>query len=156
MNSIFTFDHGQKKLNKAIGVEESYMEELQTQMHDLLRDHLFDENRDIREDISPSMLVEKALTEFSYSQLVIIASFYLQNKLDGFADSLEKKMETLEKGIRKIALDADDLPPNIREFLENMTEGNSPSDAIDTNSLPPEVKEFLDKIIRGKMNNDED
>ena len=156
MNSIFTFDHGQKKLNKAIGVEESYMEELQTQMHDLLRDHLFDENRDIREDISPSMLVEKALTEFSYSQLVIIASFYLQNKLDGFADSLEKKMETLEKGIRKIALDADDLPPNIREFLENMTEGNSPSDAIDANSLPPEVKEFLDKIIRGKMNNDED
>lgn len=156
MNSIFTFDHGQKKLNKAIGVEESYMEELQTQMHDLLRDHLFDENRDIREDISPSMLVEKALTEFSYSQLVIIASYYLQNKLDGFADSLEKKMETLEKGIRKIALDADDLPPNIREFLENMTEGNSPSDAIDTNSLPPEVKEFLDKIIRGKMNNDED
>ena len=156
MNSIFTFDHGQRKLNKAIGVEESYMDELQTQMHNLLRDHLFDENRDIKEDISPSMLVEASLNEFSYSQLVIIASFYLQNKLDGFADSLEKKMETLEKGIRKIALDADDLPPNIREFLENMTEGNSPSDAIDANSLPPEVKEFLDKIIRGKMNNDED
>ena len=156
MNSIFTFDHGQRKLNKAIGVEESYMDELQTQMHNLLRDHLFDENRDIKDDISPSMLVEASLNEFSYSQLVIIASFYLQNKLDGFADSLEKKMETLEKGIRKIALDADDLPPNIREFLENMTEGNSPSDAIDANSLPPEVKEFLDKIIRGKMNNDED
>ena len=156
MNSIFTFDHGQRKLNKAIGVEESYMDDLQTQMHNLLRDHLFDENRDIKDDISPSMLVEASLNEFSYSQLVIIASFYLQNKLDGFADSLEKKMETLEKGIRKIALDADDLPPNIREFLTNMKEGNSIDDAIDANSLPPEVKEFLDKIIRGKMNNDED
>ena len=156
MNSIFTFDHGQKKLNKAIGVEESYMDELQTQMHNLLRDHLFDENRDIKDDISPSMLVEASLNEFSYSQLVIIASFYLQSKLDGFADKLEKKLDVLKDGIRKIALDADDLPPNIREFLENMTEGNTPDDAVDSNSLPPEVKEFLDKIIRGKMNNDED
>jgi len=156
MNSIFTFDHGQRKLNKAIGVEESYMDELQTQMHNLLRDHLFDENRDIKEDISPSMLVERALNEFSYSQLVIIASFYLQSKLDGFADSLEKKMETLEKGIRKIALDAEDLPPNIREFLVNMKEGNSIDDAIDGRSLPPEVREFLDGLIKGKFDPDGD
>ena len=151
MNSIFTFDHGQRKLNKAIGVEESYMDDLQTQMHNLLRDHLFDENRDIKDDISPSMLVEASLNEFSYSQLVIIASFYLQSKLDGFADKLEKKLDVLKDGIRKIALDAEDLPPHIREFLTNMKEGNSMDDAIDANSLPPEIKKFLDGLIKGKF-----
>ena len=151
MNSIFTFDHGQRKLNKAIGIEESYMDDLQQQMHNLLRNHLFDENKDLKDDLSPSMLVEAALNEFSYSQLVIIASFYLQGKLDGFADKLKKKLDVLKDGIRKIALDADDFPPHIREFLTNMDGGNSKDDAIDANSLPPEVKEFLDKLIMGKF-----
>ena len=151
MNSIFTFDHGQRKLNKAIGIEESYMDDLQKQMHDLLRNHLFDENKDLKDDLSPSMLVEAALNEFSYSQLVIIASFYLQDKLDGFAEKLEKKLDVLKDGIKKIALDAEDLPPHIREFLTNMDGGNTKDDAIDANSLPPEVKEFLDKLIMGKF-----
>ena len=151
MSTIFTFDHGQRKLNKAIGVEESYMDDLQTQMHDLLRNYLFDENRDLKDDISPSMLVEASLNEFSYSQLVIIASFYLQDKLDGFAKTLEKKLDGLKDGIRKIALDAQDLPPHIREFLTNMDSGNTPDDAIDARSLPPEVKEFLDSLIKGKF-----
>ena len=151
MNSIFTFDHGQRKLNKAIGIEESYMDELHEQITNLLKNHLFDENKDIKDDVSPSMLVEACLTEFSYSQLVIIASFYLQSKLDGFAEKLEKKLDGLKDGIRKIALDAEDLPPNIREFLVNMKEGNSIDDAIDARSLPPDVKEFLDKLIMGKL-----
>jgi hypothetical protein len=151
MNSIFTFDHGQRKLNKAIGIEESYMDDLHEQMTNLLKNHLFDENKDIKDDVSPSMLVEACLTEFSYSQLVIIASFYLQSKLDGFAEKLEKKLDGLKDGIRKIALDAEDLPPNIREFLVNMKEGNSIDDAIDARSLPPDVKEFLDKLIMGKL-----
>ena len=110
-----------------------------------------DEDRNIKDDLSPSMLVEAALNEFSYSQLVIIASFYLQGKLDGFADKLEKKLESLKDGIRKIALDADDLPPNVREFLTNMESGNTMDDAIDANSLPPEIKEFLDGLIKGKF-----
>jgi hypothetical protein len=151
MNSIFTFDHGQRKLNKAIGIEESYMDELHEQITNLLKNHLFDENKDIKDDISPSMLVEASLNEFSYSQLVIIASFYLQSKLDGFAEKLEKKLDGLKDGIRKIALDAEDLPPNIREFLVNMKEGNSPDDAIDGRTLPPDVREFLDKLIMGKL-----
>jgi hypothetical protein len=97
------------------------------------------------------MLVEAALNEFSYSQLVIIASFYLQDKLDGFADKLEKKLGSLKDGIRKIALDAEDLPPNVREFLESTSAGNSIDDAIDARSLPPEVKKFLDGLIKGKF-----
>ena len=151
MNSIFTFDHGQKKLNKAIGVEESYMDDLQEQIANLLKNHLFDENKDLKDDLSPSMLVEACLTEFSYSQLIIIASFFLQDKLDGFAKTLENKVERLKDGVRKIALDADELPPNIKEFLENMDSGNSKDDAIDARTLPPEVKEFLDNLIKGKF-----
>lgn len=151
MNSIFTFDHGQKKLNKAIGIEESYMDDLQQQIANLLKNHLFDENKDLKDDLSPSMLVEACLSEFSYSQLVIIASFYLQDKLDGFANSLEKKVERLKDGIRKISLDAEDLPPNVREFLTNMESGNSIDDAIDARSLPPEIKDFLDSLIKGKF-----
>lgn len=151
MNSIFTFDHGQRKLNKAIGVQESYMDDLHVQITNLLKNHLFDENKNLKDDISPSMLVEACLTEFSYSQLVIIASFFLQSKLDAFAESIEKKVKNLEKGVRKIALDAEDLPKNIREFLENTSKGNSLDDAIDANSLPPEIKKFLDDIIMGKF-----
>ena len=154
MNSIFTFDHGQRKLNKAIGIEESYMDELHEQITNLLRNHLFDENRDLKDDISPSLLVEAALSEFSYSQLVIITSFFLQSKLDDFAKSLENKMDSFKDGIRKIALDAEDLPPNIREFLENMSEGNTLSDAVDSRSLPPEVRKFLDDIIKDKFDID--
>jgi hypothetical protein len=151
MNSIFTFDHGQKKLNKAIGVEESYMDDLQEQIANLLKNHLFDENREIKDDLSPSMLVEASLNEFSYSQLVIIASFFLQDKLDGFAKTLENKVERLKDGINKIALDAEDLPPNIKEFLENMDGGSSKDDAIDARTLPPEVKNFLDGLIKKKF-----
>ena len=151
MSTIFTFDHGQRKLNKAIGVEESYMDELQEQIANLLKNHLFDENRDLKDDLSPSMLVEASLNEFSYSQLVIIASFFLQSKLDGFADSIEKKFEGLKDGVRKIALDADKLPPHVREFLENSSGGNSKDDAIDARSLPPDVKNFLDGLIKKKF-----
>jgi len=154
MNSIFTFDHGQRKLNKAIGVQESYMDDLQEQIANLLKNHVFDENKELKDDLSPSMLVEASLTEFSYSQLVIIASFFLQDKLDGFAKKLEKKIDGLKDGIRKIALDADDLPPNVRDFLTNMEQGNTPDDAIDSRSLPPEVREFLDNLIKGKFDTD--
>jgi hypothetical protein len=156
MNSIFTFDHGQRKLNKAIGVQESYMDDLQEQIANLLKNHVFDENKELKDDVSPSMLVEASLTEFSYSQLVIIASFFLQDKLDGFAKKLEKKIDGLKDGIRKIALDADDLPPNVRDFLTNMEQGNTMDDAIDARTLPPDVKEFLDKLILGKLGIDPD
>lgn len=151
MNSIFTFDHGQKKLNKAIGIEESYMDDLQEQIANLLKNHIFDENREIKDDLSPSMLVEASLNEFSYSQLVIIASFFLQDKLDGFAKALENKVERLKDGINKIALDADELPPNVREFLTNMEQGDSADNAIDARTLPPEVKNFLDGLIKKKF-----
>ena len=133
--TIFNFDHDQKKMHKAIGVEEVYMDDLQNQIADLLKDYLFDEDRNIKDDLCPSMLVELALHEFSYSQLVLIAGMYLQERLDGFGKKLEKIAKMgVEKVVKKIALDADDMPDNIRNFLLKLAEkgkGDSEGTAVD-------------------------
>ena len=153
---IFTFDHGQKSLNKAIGVEQSYLEGLGDQVSDILKSFIFDDNKDPKEEMSPSGLVEICATEFSYSQLVIMSSFYLQDKLDGFSKMLEKKMKNMKSGVRSIALNADDVPPHIKEILENLPGGDSKGNAIDGDSLPQELKDFLQKMAEEQEDDDED
>jgi hypothetical protein len=144
--SIFSFDHGQKKMNKAIGVEEVYMDDLQEQIADLLKNYLFDEDRNIKDDLSPSMLVELALHEFSYNQLVVIAGMYLQQRLDGFTKMMEEK---LKGAVKKIALDADDVPEEIRNILIDLAEqAQGDRNVINGDDLPQEVKDFLDSIAR--------
>lgn len=157
--TIFNFDHDQKKMHKAIGVEESYMDDLHDQIADLLKNYLFDEDRNIKDDLCPSMLVELALHEFSYNQLVLIAGMYLQNRLDGFAEKLDKiaKM-SVDKVVKRVALDADDVPEHIRDFLINLAQngkGDSERTAVDGSDLPQEIKDFLDDIVRKQME-DED
>jgi hypothetical protein len=158
--SIFTFDHGQKKFHKAIGVEPIYMDDLQQQIGDLLKNHLFDEDKNIKDDHCASMLVELALHEFSYNQLVVIAGLYLQEKLEGF----ERKLEMIsqmgaDKMIKKIALDGDNIPEDIREFLIKLADqgqGDREGTAINGEDLPPHIKDFLDTIIRRKMEEGDD
>ncbi len=154
--SIFSFDHGQKKLHKAIGVEDSYLDDLQEQIGNVLKDHLFDEDRNIKDDLSPSMLVETCLHEFSYNQLVIMASFFLQNKLDDFAQTLNQK---LKGAVKKIALDADDVPEHIREFLMNLAkdgQGDKKATAVRGEDLPQEIKDFLDDLARKSEDAEDD
>lgn len=157
--SIFSFDHGQKKMSKAIGVEESYLEDLSNQVGDVLKKYLFDEDKNMRDDLSPSMLVETCLHEFSYNQLVLMSSFFLQNKLDDFAEKLENRLGNIEEkldklksmAVKKIALDADDVPEHIREFLMKLAQdgkGDSKGTAINGDDLPQEIKDFLDSIAR--------
>jgi hypothetical protein len=141
--SIFNFDHGQKKIHKAIGVTEEFLDDLQDQVRDVLKNTLFDEDRNIKDDVSPSMLVEAALHQFSYSQLVMMASFFLQDKLDGFTEMMEKKMKGI---VKKIAIDSDDIPDNIKEMLIKMAREGKSNGLIDGNDLPQEVKDFLDSI----------
>lgn len=148
--SIFTFDHGQKKLNKAIGVEQSYMDELHEQIKETLKDFLFDENKDMRDDISPSSLVEICANEFSYSQLVIMSSFYLNDKLDG----LMNKLENFSKKMKTIELEADSLPPHIKEMLDNLTGGGDTP--IDGDTLPQGLKDFLNKLGEDQIDGDGD
>lgn len=145
-SGIFTFDHDYKKLNKAIGVEEDYLDNLGEQVAHLLKDFLFDENKDIKDDISPSKLVELAANKFSYSQLVILTSFYLQDKIDGFAKKLDGLVDDMKSSVRAIKLNSDDVPDNIKEMLEDLAEGNSKGNLIDEDSLPPELSNFLKKL----------
>jgi hypothetical protein len=152
---IFTFDHGQKSLNKAIGVEQAYLESLGEQVADTLKAFIFDDDSDLREEMSPSGLVEICATEFSYSQLVIMSSFYLQDKLDGFSKMLEKKMKGMKSGVKSVAINADDIPPHIKEILDGLTGGDSQANAIDGDSLPPELKDFLEKLAK-EQEEDED
>lgn len=154
--SIFVFDHGQKKLNKAIGVEESYLNDLQEKMAATLKDYIFNEDKSLREEASPSELVEACLHNYSYNQLVLMGSFYLQHRLEDFTRKLESGLgDMVKKTVKRIALDADDVPPHIREFLEGLSQGKSASDAVDGDSLPPEIKEFLDGLIKGEMDKEE-
>jgi hypothetical protein len=156
--SIFSFDHGQKKLNKAIGVEESYMDDLQEQIGDVLKDYLFDEDKNLKDDLSPSLLVEKCLHEFSYNQLILMSSFFLQNKIEEFAEMTEKKLKKLSAKVQKIALDEDDIPPHIKDALIRLMEegqGTSKNSAINGDDLPQEIKDFLDSIVN-KSDNDGD
>ncbi len=153
---IFTFDHGQKKLNKAIGVEDSYLDELGEQVSTILKDFIFDEDKNLKDDGSPSALVELCANEFSYSQLVILSSFYLQERIDGFAKKLEQKVKNMKASVKSIQLDADDLPPNIKALLDTLTEGHTEGEPIDGDSLPPELKEFLDKLAKEQDRRDGD
>jgi tryptophanyl-tRNA synthetase len=141
--SIFSFDHGQKKMSKAIGVTEEFLGDLEEQVRDVIKDTLFDEDRNIKEDISPSMLVEAALHNFSYSQLVMMSSFFLQDKLDGFTEMMEKKLKGV---VKKIAIDSDNIPDHIKEMLINMAREGKSGGLIDGNDLPQELKDFLDGI----------
>lgn len=150
--SIFTFDHGQKKMSKAIGVTEDFLQDIEDQVRDVLKNYLFDEDRNIREDLSPSMLVEAALHNFSYSQLVMMSSFFLQDKLDGFTEMMEKKMKGV---VKKIAIDSDDIPDHIKEMLINMARESKTGGLIDSDNLPQELKDFLDGIA-GKQDGDGD
>ena len=141
--SIFSFDHGQKKMSRAIGVTEEFLGDLEDQVRDVIKDTLFDEDRNIKDDISPSMLVEAALHNFSYSQLVMMSSFFLQDKLDGFTEMMEKKMKGI---VKKIAIDSDNIPDHIKEMLINMARESKTGGLIDSDNLPQELKDFLDGI----------
>lgn len=146
--SIFTFDHGQKKLSNAIGVTDAYMEDMQEAIKESLKNYLFDDDRNVRDGASPSELVEMCLHNFSYNQLVLMSSFYLQDKLEGFG----KKIERMATSTKKLSLIADDLPDNIREFFENHTSG----EPIDGDSLPPDVKDFLKSLTDDPTDGDGD
>jgi hypothetical protein len=153
--SIFNFDHGQKKMYKAIGVEESYIDDLDDQIAEAIKNYLFDKDGNTNEDLCHSKLIEIALHEFSYNQLVILAGRHLQDKLNQFEEKLKmiSKMGA-DKMIKKIALDGDDIPEDIREFLIKLADqgkGDTEKTPINGDDLPQEVKDFLDSIVRRKM-----
>jgi hypothetical protein len=154
--NIFTFDHGQKKLHKAIGVQEEYLDDLSTKGRDIVVSLVFTEDKQVNEDYSPSQLVEACLSEFSYSQLVILASMHLQERVSDAMRKMEKIASKISMNIKTVGIDSDDLPDNIKEILDGLTEGKSRSSAIDGDSLPQELKDFLQKLVEEQHNDDDD
>ena len=146
--SIFTFDHGQKKLSNAIGVTDAYMEDMQEAIKESLKNYLFDDDRNVRDGASPSELVEMCLHNFSYNQLVLMSSFYLQDRLEGFA----KKIDRMASSAKKLSLNSEDLPPSVRDFFDNHTSG----EPIDGDTLPPDVKDFLRSLADDPTDGDGD
>jgi len=60
----------------------------------------------------------------------------------------EKKLKGV---VKKIALDADDMPEEIRDFLLKLAQdghGDSKGSAINGDDLPQHIKDFLDNIAR--------
>lgn len=114
--SIFTFDHGQKDLNKAIGVTEEYLEELSSKCAMAVKSTMFDEDNKPNRNMSPSSLVETCAKEFSYSQLVILSSFYLNDRLVQISNEME---DTVRK-IKAIKLNPEDMPQDLKDFLDNL------------------------------------
>jgi hypothetical protein len=123
--SIFTFDHGQKKLNKAIGVEEVYLDELSKECADTIKDFIFDDKKQLKEDISPSQLLEIVQEKFSYSQLVIMSTFYLQDKIKRF----EEEVTSLSSSkLKAMLLAEDDLPQEIKDLLDKLKDSSEDED----------------------------
>jgi hypothetical protein len=141
---IFTFDHGQKKLHKAIGVNESYLDDLDDQVKEVLKEYLFNEKNEIKEDGSPSELVEACANEFSYSQLVVMASLFLQTKLDDMAHKAAK----MTAKMKALALDADDVPAEFKDMLDKLSKESGEGNPISSDDIPEELRDFLIKMIK--------
>lgn len=142
--SIFTFDHGQKKLHNAIGVTESYLDDLHDQIREVLKNYLFDEKHQMKEDGSPSELVEACANEFSYSQLVVMASFFLQQRIEDFAE----KAATLNSRMGALALNADDVPEEFKEMLDKLSKESAGGNPISSDDIPEELRDFIIKMIK--------
>lgn len=107
-NTIFTFDHDKRQMHKAIGVTEQYMEDLHDKCGDTLKNFVFDENKEPRDDMSPSQLVELCLKEFSYSEVVLLASFFLKDQLDGILNAMSGLPSELMEMLSKLADEQED------------------------------------------------
>jgi hypothetical protein len=160
--SIFNFDHGQKKLNKAIGVDEKYLFDLAIQVTETVKENLLTKEKKIVDTFSPSILVEQCLHNFSYNQLVILASFYVRDKVEQFLEMVNEKFEKMIEDktspkvkVQKMSVNADDLPDHIKKLIVDMMEKNKDG-VVNGDSLPQELKDFLDDMTKDKDNEDED
>lgn len=58
--------------------------------------------------------------------------------------------------MKKIAIDSDNIPDNIKEHLIRMAREGKAGGLIDGNDLPQEVKDFLDGIAGKQDDGDDD
>jgi hypothetical protein len=160
--SIFNFDHGQKKLYKAIGVDEKYLFDLANQVTETVKENLFTKEKKVVDTFSPSILVEQCLHNFSYNQLVILASFYVRDKVEQLLEIVDGKFEKMIEDkesfgarVERISVNTDDMPDHIKKLIVDMMEKNKDG-VFNGDSLPQELKDFLDGMAKKKDNKNED
>jgi len=142
--TIFTFDHEEKKMNKALGINESYLEELNDKTKDIIFNLKVDTVNEKILDCQTSKLVEAALNEYSYSQLVILAGFYLRSRIDEMEENAMRKYAEF-----KIGGGADELLDKIKSMGHDVS-------TINGEDLPKEIKDALDEFIRRRIENDDE
>jgi hypothetical protein len=142
--TIFTFDHKEQKIGKALGINESYLEELNDKTKDIIWNLKVDTVNEKILDCQTSKLVEAALNEYSYSQLVILAGFYLRSRIEEMEENAMRKYAEL-----KLGGGTDELLDKIKSMGHNVS-------TIDGEDLPKEIKDLLDEFIRRRIEEDGD
>jgi hypothetical protein len=142
--AIFKFDHGQKKLHKAIGVREEYLDDLGSKLSQIIRSLKCDEVKKEILDVSPSEIVEVLLNEMSYSQLVLISSFYILEKIEEMEEAAERKFEEL-------TLSSDDIPQDIKDIIDELD-----GKPFSMDDVPEEFRDKLSKFIKKLRDRDQE
>ena len=146
--SIFTFDHDQSNLHDAIGIKEDYLEDLADKLSNLVKSLKVDTVKEQVVDCSPSEIVQAIAEELSYSQLVLVSSFYIRDKIEEMEIKAAKRY-LMKKGM------PDDMP---EELVDMIKKGRGK--AISSDDLPDELKdkliEFLQRKHRELDDEDED
>ena len=146
--SIFTFDHDQSNLHDAIGIKEDYLEDLADKLSNLVKSLKVDTVKEVVVECSPSEIVQAIAEELSYSQLVLVSSFYIRDKIEEMEIKAAKRY-LMKKGM------PDDMP---EELVDMIKKGRGK--AISADDLPDELKdkliEFLQRKHRELDDEDED
>jgi hypothetical protein len=136
--SIFTFDHDQKKLHDAIGIKEDYLAELAEKLSNLVKSLKVDTVKEEVIECSPSEIVQAIAEELSYSQLVLVSSFYIRDKIEEMEEKAAERY-MMKKGM------PDDMPEELVDMVKKFR-----GRAISSDDLPNELKDMLIKFLEKK------
>jgi len=107
---IVSVDHSQKTIPAAIGCTTEEFDALKDKLKKFIKDNYK------KEPLRSSYFIEGLLKEFSYSEVILVASFYCSNLIE----DLEKKKAEKEKSYDKFG-DAD--PQRIYDHIMGEREG---------------------------------
>lgn len=93
------FNHDKSSLAEALGISEKHLEEIGNKLSTIAIDT-------IKADHSkPSHIAEKIVHEFSYNELIFVATQYIMDKIESFE---EHKKEIITSALKKLLRDLED------------------------------------------------
>lgn len=93
------FNHDKNSLAEALGISEKHLDEITTKLSTLALDVIKSDG------FKPSHLAEKIANEFSYSELIFVATQYLMEKIKFYE---EQKREMITDVLKKLLRDLED------------------------------------------------